>query len=99
MESQGILKTILSGNPVSSATWETFFKPWPRSYMTLAVGGMLYTHKLNFLFSSKMLVYTAGIQTMVVRIANREVPDQTVSSGPALFVYKAFSPCNLFSEF
>ena len=67
--------------------------------MTVAVGGMLYTHKLNFLFSNKMLVNRAGIQKIVVRKANREDPDQTVSSGSALFVYKAFSQCNLFSEF
>ena len=62
--------------------------------MTLAAGGMLHTHKLLFLFSSKMLVYRAGIQKMVVRIANREDPDQTVSSGSALFVYKAILPRN-----
>ena len=45
-----------------------------------------------FLFSNKMLVFRAGIYKMLVRIANREDPDQTASSetvwsGSALFVY------------
>ena len=44
-----------------------------------------------FLFSNKMLVFRAGIHKMVVRIANREDPEQTASSvavcsGSALFV-------------
>ena len=44
-----------------------------------------------FQFSNKMLVFRAGIQTMDIRIANREDPDQTASSeavwyGSALFV-------------
>ena len=44
-----------------------------------------------FLFSNKMLVFRAGIHKMLVRIANREDPDQTASSeavwyGSALFV-------------
>ena len=43
------------------------------------------------LFSNKMLVIRAGIHKMLVRIANREDPDQTASSeavwfGSALFV-------------
>ena len=33
-----------------------------------------------FLFSIKMLVIRAGTQKMLVRIANREYPDQTASS-------------------
>ena len=33
-----------------------------------------------FLFSNKMLVFRAGIHKMLVRIANREYPDQTASS-------------------
>ena len=33
-----------------------------------------------FLFSNKMLVFTAGIHIMLVRISNREDPDQTASS-------------------
>ena len=33
-----------------------------------------------FLFSNKMLVFRAGIHQMLVRIANREDPDQTASS-------------------
>ena len=33
-----------------------------------------------FLFSNKMLVFRAGIQIMVVRIPNREDPDQTAST-------------------
>ena len=33
-----------------------------------------------FLFSNKMLVFRAGIRKMLVRIANREDPDQTASS-------------------
>ena len=44
-----------------------------------------------FLFSSEMLIFMAGNHKMVVRIANREDPDQTASSeavwsGSALFV-------------
>ena len=44
-----------------------------------------------FLFPSKMLVTRAGIHKMLVKIANREDPDQTTSSeavrsGSALFV-------------
>ena len=35
---------------------------------------------LFFLFSNKILVNRAGIHKMVVRIANREDPDQTASS-------------------
>ena len=47
-----------------------------------------------------MLVIMAGIHKMLVRIANREDPDQTASeeavwSGPSLFV-KAFLPGNYF---
>ena len=43
------------------------------------------------LFSNKMLVLGTGIHYMLVRIANREDPDQTasseaVTSGSALFV-------------
>ena len=33
-----------------------------------------------FLFSNKMLVIKAGIHKILVRIANREDPDQTISS-------------------
>ena len=33
-----------------------------------------------FLFSNKMLAIRAGIHKMLVRIANREDPDQTASS-------------------
>ena len=33
-----------------------------------------------FLFSNKMLVFRAGIYKILVRIANREDPDQTASS-------------------
>ena len=32
------------------------------------------------LFSNKLLVFRAGIHKMLVRIANREDPDQTASS-------------------
>ena len=44
-----------------------------------------------FLFSNKKLDFRAGIYKMLVRIANREDPDQTASSeavwsGSALFV-------------
>ena len=44
-----------------------------------------------FLFSNKMLVFRAGIQQMLVRIAHRKDPDQTASpeavwSGSAVFV-------------
>ena len=33
-----------------------------------------------FLFSNKMLIFRAGIHKMLVRIANREDPDETASS-------------------
>ena len=33
-----------------------------------------------FLFSNKILVFRAGTHKMLVRIANREDPDQTASS-------------------
>ena len=33
-----------------------------------------------FMFSNKMLVIRAGIHKMLVKIANREDPDQTASS-------------------
>ena len=33
------------------------------------------------LFSNKMLVFRAGIHKMLIRIANREDPDQNASSG------------------
>ena len=33
-----------------------------------------------FLFAKKILVWRAGIQKMLVRIANRDDPDQTASS-------------------
>ena len=39
---------------------------------------------LLFLFSYKMLVFRAEIHKMLIRIANREDPDQT---GSALFVF------------
>ena len=46
----------------------------------------------HFLFSNKMFVTRAEIHKMLVKIANREDPDQTasseaVSSRSALFVY------------
>ena len=45
-----------------------------------------------FLFSNKMLFFRTGIYIMLVRIANREDPDETASSEAvwylsALFVY------------
>ena len=33
-----------------------------------------------FLFSNKMLVFKAGIHKLLVRVANREEPDQTAFS-------------------
>ena len=33
-----------------------------------------------FLFSNKMLVFRPGIHKILVRVANREDPDQTASS-------------------
>ena len=38
------------------------------------------SNTFHFLFSTKMLVIRAGIYKMIVRIANREDPDQTASS-------------------
>ena len=38
------------------------------------------SNTLIFLFSTKMVVIRAGINNMLVRIANREDPDQTASS-------------------
>ena len=38
------------------------------------------TETLIFLFSNKLSVIRAGIHKMLVRIANREDPDQTASS-------------------
>ena len=38
------------------------------------------SNTLLTLFSNKMLVMKAGMHTMLVRIANREDPDQTASS-------------------
>ena len=35
---------------------------------------------LLFLFSNKMLVFRAGSHKLLVRLANREDPDQTASS-------------------
>ena len=53
---------------------------------------------LLFLFSNEMLNIRAGVLKMLVRIANREGPDQTASSEAvgsesALFVY-TFLPAN-----
>ena len=55
-----------------------------------------------YLFSIKMLVFRAVNNKMLVRIANREDPDQTASSeavwsGSALFVY-VFMAGNLVFE-
>ena len=49
-----------------------------------------------FLFSNNMLFFSAGIHKMLVRITNREDPDQsasleTVRSESALFVYAFFA--------
>ena len=38
------------------------------------------SNSIFFLFSNKMLAIRAGILKMLVRIANREDPDQTASS-------------------
>ena len=38
------------------------------------------------MFSNKMLIFRDGIHKMLVRIANRGDPDQTASSGSALFI-------------
>ena len=45
-----------------------------------------------FLFLNKMMVIRAGIQKMLLRIANRADPDQTASSEAisAMFVSKPF---------
>ena len=56
-----------------------------------------------FLFSNEMLVSRIGIHKMLVRIANREDPDQTASeeavlSGSALLV-KAFLAGSFKSKF
>ena len=39
-----------------------------------------FSNNFLFLFSTKMLVFRAGTQKRLVRIANREDPDQTASS-------------------
>ena len=57
----------------------------------MAVGFAKISNTFFFLFLNKMLVLRAGIQEILVRIANREDPDQTASleavlSGSALFV-------------
>ena len=44
-----------------------------------AMVNVLKFQTLLFLFSNKMLVFRAGIHKMLVRIANREDPDQTAS--------------------
>ena len=38
------------------------------------------SHTFLFLISNKLLVFRAGIHEMLVRIADREDPDQTASS-------------------
>ena len=38
------------------------------------------SYTFHFMYSNKMLVFRAGIQIMLVRIADREDPDQTASS-------------------
>ena len=38
------------------------------------------SNTFNFLFSNKLLVFRAGIHKFLVRVANREDPDQTASS-------------------
>ena len=43
------------------------------------------SNSFTFLFANKLLVISAGSHKMLVRMANREDPDQTASS--ALFVY------------
>ena len=45
---------------------------------------------LLFLFSNKMLLIRAGIHKMLVRIANREDPNQTASSEAVWFVSAYF---------
>ena len=57
----------------------------------------IFSNSFLFLFSNKMLVFRAGIHKMLVRIANREDPDQTASasseavwSRSTLFVYSFF---------
>ena len=50
------------------------------------------------LVSNKMLIFRAGIHKVLVRIAKREDPDQTASSGSVLFVlaFLAGSWCSKF---
>ena len=60
------------------------------------------SNTVPFLFSHKMLVFRVGIYKMLVRIKNRDDPDQTASSeavwsGSALF-FQAFLAGNLLSK-
>ena len=57
------------------------------AYVSSKVNFLKFQTPYLFLFSNKMLVFRAGINKILVRIANREDLDQTASSGSALFVY------------
>ena len=60
-------------------------------YKNAMVNVLKFQNFFFFLFSNKMLLFAAGIHKILVRIVNREDPDQTASSeavwsGSALFV-------------
>ena len=52
---------------------------WVSIYMT-TVNVLKFGTLFSFMFLNKMLFIRAGIHKMLVRIANREDPDQTASS-------------------
>ena len=103
--------TVATSSGLILKIWKKFynFGPGPRLAYSLAIAihksffyqKLMYSNcsKISntflFLFSNKMLVFRAGIHIMLLRIANREDPDQTalseaVWSGSALFVYAFF---------
>ena len=67
--------------------FEVFVFPWKLSSMLLNYSRTHYVLKcskisnaLHFLFSTKVLVIRAGIHKMLLKIANKEDPDQPASS-------------------
>ena len=74
------IKIILGSKKVLIWTYVFYIFPgiWLRQYMCGKCSKI--SNTFLFLFSNKMLVIRAGSHKMVVRIANREDPDQTASS-------------------
>ena len=78
-EHSAILSTFIKLQFVIKTFVLSIFE-WPLKTGLLYVKCLLISNTFLFQLSNKMVVFRAGIHKMLVRIANREDPNQTASS-------------------